>query len=46
MTKKSYEKPTLTLHGDIESLTKGMSSGPVTDATFPAGTPRGDVTFS
>ena len=46
MTKKSYERPTLTLHGDIESLTQGSSTGPVTDATFPAGTPRGDVTFS
>jgi hypothetical protein len=44
--KKSYLKPELTVHGNVEVLTKGTSNGGRTDALFPAGTPRGSVTFS
>ena len=46
MTRKSYRKPKLTLHGDVKSLTRGATSGFRTDATFPIGTPFGDLTFT
>jgi hypothetical protein len=44
--REQYESPSLTAHGSIESLTQGASSGNVLDATFPVGTPVGDITFS
>ncbi|QND67127.1 lasso peptide [Mesorhizobium loti] len=44
--KHEYETPSLTVHGSIETITQGGSSGAVTDAAFPAGTPFGDITFS
>jgi hypothetical protein len=46
MTKKPYTKPQLTIHGNVEVLTKGTQIGDLTDADFPARTPRGDLTFS
>ena len=46
MTKKSYNKPQLTVHGNVEVLTQGSQKGDFTDADFPAKTPKGDLTFS
>jgi hypothetical protein len=45
-SKKSYLKPELTVHGNVEVLTKGASSGTRIDATFPTGTAFGALTFS
>jgi hypothetical protein len=44
--RESYETPRLVKWGSFEQLTRGQSDGPRTDAAFPAGTPRGDITFS
>ena len=44
--KKNYTKPELIVHGDVEVLTKGGTNGDNLDATFPSGTPRGELTFS
>jgi hypothetical protein len=44
--KDEYETPAVTVHGSIETITQGNSSGNFIDATFPAGTPFGDLTFS
>ncbi len=41
-----YEAPSLTVHGSIEAITQGSSSGNFLDATFPTGTPFGELTFS
>jgi len=41
-----YEKPTIVDYGDFAELTAGSSTGSVTDATIPAGTPYGSITFS
>ncbi len=41
-----YSAPKLTKHGLMSKVTQGMSTGTVLDATFPAGTPVGDITFS
>lgn len=41
-----YETPEMTVHGSIEAVTHGASTGNVLDATFPTGTPFGDLTFS
>jgi hypothetical protein len=46
LQKKSYLKPELTVHGNVEVLTKGTSLGNFTDRDFPAGTPRGELSFS
>lgn len=45
-TKASYEKPVLVVYGTLEDITQGTSGGETLDADFPAGTPRGDLTFS
>lgn len=45
-SKRRYAAPHLTVHGSLEAITKGASSGSVLDATFPTGTPFGDLTFS
>ena len=45
-SKKQYETPALTVVGTFESITQGASSGSTLDATFPTGTPFGDLTFS
>ena len=44
--KDEYETPNLTVHGSIETITQGASEGTILDATFPVGTPFGDLTFS
>ena len=42
----SYEAPKLTVHGSLEDMTQGSSVGNSLDASFPAGTPKGNITFS
>lgn len=42
----SYEAPVLRVHGSLEELTMGSSSGRKLDADFPDGTDFGDLTFS
>lgn len=44
--KTVYEAPAMTSLGSFETLTQGASSGSALDATFPTGTPFGDLTFS
>lgn len=46
LQKKSYIKPQLTVHGNVEVLTQGQSTGKKLDAAFPVGTDFGDLTFS
>ena len=41
-----FEKPEVTDLGSLVELTSMMSDGERTDATFPAGTPKGELTFS
>lgn len=43
---RQYTRPELIRVGSLESLTEGHKTGGKTDAFFPAGTPKGDVTFS
>lgn len=38
-TKKAYQAPRLTVHGEVTELTQQTSVGNVTDRTFPTGTP-------
>lgn len=45
-TKKSYSQPQLTVHGSVETLTKGGARGLRLDAPFSAGTPASAITFS
>jgi len=41
-----YEAPLVTDYGNLAEITAGsVSNGPL-DATFPAGTPQSDLTFS
>ncbi|MBZ9710949.1 lasso peptide [Mesorhizobium sp. ESP7-2] len=44
--KHEYETPNLTVHGSIETITQGGGGSTATDASFPAHTPIGDLTFS
>ena len=44
--KAGYVTPELIVEGSFESLTQGNAVGEVTDAAFPAGTPKPDLTFS
>jgi hypothetical protein len=44
--KKAYSTPALRVHGSLEAMTQGMSSGSVLDRAFPAGTPKDELTFS
>jgi hypothetical protein len=44
--KKMYSAPTLIVHGDIERMTLGSTSGATLDASFPTHTPKADLTFS
>lgn len=46
MTKENYVKPVLRVHGKVEDVTKGGSTGSSSDAVFPVGTPTADLTFS
>ena len=41
-----YEAPQVTDYGNLAELTAGQTSGNVLDATFPAGTPKEELTFS
>lgn len=45
-TAGGFEKPEVTDLGNIVDVTSMMNDGPRTDATFPAGTPAGDITVS
>lgn len=45
-TQAQYERPQLTHIGSLETVTQGQSTGGKTDAFFPVGTPRGNITFS
>lgn len=44
--KLAYAKPALNQIGSFEEITLGGSTGSYLDATFPAGTPFSDLTFS
>ena len=44
--KKPYDAPRLKNVGSFEAVTQGNSTGSNIDATFPAGTPFGNLTFS
>jgi hypothetical protein len=41
-----YEKPQVADYGDLEELTLSTGGKNKLDASFPAGTPFGDLTFS
>ena len=41
-----YQAPVVIDHGTLVELTAAMTDGDVTDRDFPAGTPKGDLTFS
>jgi len=43
--KKAYAPPRIIVLGDIEAITLGSSDGELTDAAFPAQTPRKLLTF-
>jgi hypothetical protein len=42
----SYETPTVTDYGELTDITAAQQDGNFSDRDFPAGTPRGDLTFS
>lgn len=42
----SYESPRVVDYGDLVELTAGDQTGDCTDAAFPAGTNKSDLTFS
>ncbi|RUU06928.1 lasso RiPP family leader peptide-containing protein [Mesorhizobium sp. USDA-HM6] len=44
--KHEYEPPSLTVHGSIETITQGGGGTTSLDASFPAGTPFDQLTFS
>jgi len=46
MKQFNYETPAVTDHGDLAELTALQNVGDLTDASFPPGTPKGDITFS
>lgn len=41
-----YEKPRIVDYGDLVELTAATGDGDTLDSSFPAGTKRGDLTFS
>lgn len=43
---EAYVAPAVVVVGSLEQLTQGHKTGGHTDMFFPAGTPRGDITFS
>jgi hypothetical protein len=43
---EQYEKPQIADYGDIQELTLATGGKNKLDATFPVGTPFGDLTFS
>lgn len=42
----AYEAPRVEVHGTLVERTQAQAIGSVTDRSFPAGTPIGDLTFS
>lgn len=44
--KLNYEAPKIAVLGTFEQITEGASDGTKLDASFPAGTPKPDLTFS
>lgn len=46
ITLASYESPVIEDFGSLVEVTSQQQDGNFTDATFPEGTPRGDLTFS
>jgi hypothetical protein len=46
MPKANYETPELIEVGSFEAVTQGGADGTVLDASFSAGTPVTDLTFS
>ena len=42
----AYERPVIEDHGDLTEITAASQTGSQTDASFPAGTPQGDITFT
>lgn len=45
-TPREYETPRIEDHGDLAELTAGRRGGSALDATFPVGTPYGDITLT
>jgi hypothetical protein len=45
-TTNEYETPRIEDHGDLAELTAGRTHGTNLDATFPVGTPYGDITLT
>ncbi|WP_276207444.1 hypothetical protein [Paracoccus contaminans] len=43
---KTYVSPALRVHGKVEALTQGASTGNALDRQFPVGTPKSQLTFS
>lgn len=43
---QGYEPPKIVDFGDLVELTSHHTNGNFTDQAFPAGTPKGDLTFS
>jgi hypothetical protein len=41
-----YEEPKVVDYGDLTELTAGTVNGNFLDKSFPAGTPKGELTFS
>ena len=46
LNEQGYTAPQIVDYGDLRELTAGTNSGDYTDADFPVGTKRGDLTFS
>jgi hypothetical protein len=44
--KKEWNTPKITVHGDVEEITLGQSTGTHLDRDFPRGTPFGELGFS
>ena len=44
--RRVYSAPKLKVLGTVEKITHGTQNGNFTDATFPAHTPKGQLTFS
>jgi len=46
VAKRSYQAPEIRKFGDLQKITQGNSDGSFLDRDFPAGTAKGDLTFS
>lgn len=44
--KKAYNRPQLTVHGNVESLTQALDTGSKLDKAIPAGTLIGDLNIT